>query len=613
MTYSLALPYRLLRREPGLLAAFVTASLGRAVLTGAAILLLREFLGGVLEESGGLAARIAGEWGQTAALWIVVGLLLAAHLGATGLAYASQVVQQKIVKVIELGVMERLIERLLGLSVGNFDRRTQGDLVQAVRQDVTYLRMVAMAVANMALEAFHAAGLIAAATVLSPWLSLWAFVLLPLAAWPAVRIARRALTRSFGVRRQGVALFDVLFQLLRGIRVIKVYQGERAEADRTLARARAWFDELIEMERVRALAKVVLDSLGGLSLVVVVILGGFQVLQGALGWPELLAFLIAVRAAHVPLNVINSSYVDIQRYGASVRQIDELLREEPDVRDRPDARPLSGPPTRLAAEGLSLSIDGVRVLEDVTFEVGAGETLGIVGPSGAGKSTLLNLLARFYDPGAGAVRLDGEDVRAFRLADVHGAMAMVSQDPFLFATTIRENIRCGRPGATDAEVEAAARAAEIHEDVLAMPDGYETVVGPTGRALSLGEAQRVNIARAVLKNPPILLLDEATSGLDSSAETRLQGAIDRLASGRLTIAVAHRLSTLRRASRILVLEGGRVVGLGSHAELKVSCPTYRRLWEAQAHPPTGGTERPPEDDAPTDARESPGEREARGG
>jgi len=221
------------------------------------------------------------------------------------------------------------------------------------------------------------------------------------------------------------------------------------------------------------------------------------------------------------------------------------------------------------------------VLENVAFTVNAGETLGIVGPSGAGKTTLLNLIARFYDPTSGEVKLDGDDLRSFRLQDLYGQLAIVTQDPFLFSTSIRANILCGRPDATHEEVESAARAAEIHDEIMAMPDGYETIVGQGGRSLSRGEAQRVNVARAILKNAPILLLDEATSSLDSYSEARVQLAVDRLVSGRLVISVAHRLSTLRNASRILVLEQGQMMGLGTHTELLSICPTYVRLWEAQ--------------------------------
>jgi ABC-type multidrug transport system fused ATPase/permease subunit len=229
-------------------------------------------------------------------------------------------------------------------------------------------------------------------------------------------------------------------------------------------------------------------------------------------------------------------------------------------------------------------VHGRPILQAINADVRCGETLGVVGPSGAGKTSLLGLLARFHDPTRGAITIDGVDLRALRLADLYDAMAIVTQDPFLFQTTIRENIRCGRPAATDAEVEAAAAAADIHADIVRMPDGYDTLVGHGGRTLSRGEAQRVNIARAVLKNAPILLLDEATSSLDSVAEARVQRAVDRLMVGRLTVSVAHRLSTLRGATRILVLEQGRAVGLGTHEQLLADCTTYRELWRTQAAP-----------------------------
>jgi ABC-type multidrug transport system fused ATPase/permease subunit len=576
---SLALPFRLLRDEPRLVARFALGSLGRAALTAATILLIRDFLGGVL---GARPADAAAASTGGAGLWTAVLLLFVAFLGAALLTYDTRVTEQRIVKVIELGTMERLIRQLLGLSVGFFDRRTHGDLIQSVRQDVTYLRSVTLAVANLALEALQAVGLMVAAIVLSPALALWAFVLVPLAAAPIFFIARRTLAHAFGVRRKGVVLFDVILQLLHGIRIIKIYQGEGIEADRTVSRARNYFDEVIAMERVRALAGVVLGTLGGLSFIAVIVVGGLQVMRGSLAWPDLLAFLMAVRAAHGPLGNVNTNYLEIQRYGAAVEHLDALLHERPEIDDRPGARPLAAGPAVIAGEGLRFVVGDTVVLDGISFHLRAGETLGIAGPSGAGKTTLLNLVARFYDPDAGAVRFDDVDLRDLRLRDVQSRIAIVTQDPFLFSTTVRENIRCGRPAATDGEIEDAARAAEIHEEIMAMPDGYDTVVGHGGRTLSRGEAQRVNIARAILKNAEILLLDEATSSLDSYSEARVQRAIDRLARGRLVLSVAHRLSTLRHASRILVLEGGRPVGLGTTAELLAGCPTFQRLWHARS-------------------------------
>jgi subfamily B ATP-binding cassette protein MsbA len=564
---------------------FVFASLGRAALTAASILLIRTFLAGALHVGGAedLGARAAQTFGTGAALWATVGLLLLAHLGATALAYDSQVTQQRLVKVIELGTMKRIIEHLLFLSAGYFDRRTHGDVIQGIWLDVQQMRIATLAAGTAVLESLQAAFLLVTAVLLSPALAIWAFVVLPLAMQPINLIARRTLVRAVTVRERAIRLFDSLLQLVRGMRTIRLYQGERIEGKRTVGLAGAYLDEMIATERVRALATVVLQGLAGVSLVAVIVVGGFQVMRGALGWPELLAFLMAARAVQGPLNNLNTAYLEIQRYGASLVHIDALLGEQPEVRERPDARALPAAPSAITVEGLSFTAGGVPILRDVSFRVAAGETLGIVGPSGAGKSTVLNLVARLYDPGTGAIRFDELDLRDCRLADVYGAIAMVTQDPFLFATSVRENIRCGRPAASDEEVEQAARVAEIHEEIEAMPDGYATMVGPGYRELSRGEAQRVTIARAVLKNAPILLLDEATSSLDSWAEARVQRAIDRLVTGRLVIAVAHRLSTLRNATRILVLEDGCSVGLGTHAELLSDCPTYRRLWDAQSH------------------------------
>jgi ABC-type multidrug transport system fused ATPase/permease subunit len=221
------------------------------------------------------------------------------------------------------------------------------------------------------------------------------------------------------------------------------------------------------------------------------------------------------------------------------------------------------------------------VLHDLSFSVKAGETIGIVGPSGSGKTTLMGLLVRFYDPTKGAVRFDGRDTRELKLHDIYDKVSLVTQEPFLFSTSAQDNIRFGRPGATAAEVQEAARAAYIHEDIMALPGGYESEIGIGGRELSGGQRQRLTVARALLKNAPILLLDEATSALDSVAEKEVQRAIDKLMIGRTTFVIAHRLSTLRKADRVLVLDAGRCVGLDRHEALLRNCAVYKTLWEAQ--------------------------------
>ncbi|MFP5355998.1 MAG: ABC transporter ATP-binding protein [Gemmatimonadota bacterium] len=571
----------LFRHQKRALARFAFTSIGRSALTTASILLMKEFLGGIIGDTGGLAGAVSATLGPQGALAVLAVLLVGTYVGASVMAYDNEVMQQRLVKVLELGMMERLIRHLLSLSVSVFDRQSHGDIVHAVRQDVSELRAVVLSLGKLVLEGLMALGLLASALWLSPRLTLWALAALPLTVLPIVLVARRTLRRSYSVRRTGYVLFDVILQMMRGIRVIKAYCGEEAEARSALEKGRAYFDELIEMVRAQSLARVMLESLAGLGIVVVVVVGGLEVLRGTLDWPSLLAFLMCVRGLHGPLNNLNTAYVEIKRRGASVSRIADLLETRSDVPDRPDALPLPKAPTRISFDRVSFGYGDTVVLHDLSFDVRAGELIGIAGPSGAGKSTLLNLVARFYDPSTGSVRYDDRDVRDYRLADVYDKVAIVTQEPFLFAASVRDNIRCGRPSAADVEVEQAARDAGIHDEVAALPQGYETVVGTGGHGLSLGQAQRISIARAILKNAPILLLDEATSSLDSIAEAKVQEAIDTLMTGRTTIVVAHRLSTIRNSSRILVLEGGRCVAFDAHEQLLGHCALYRQLWTKQ--------------------------------
>ena len=571
----------LFQKRKGLLLRFLATTVATSLLSMAAILLIREFLDGVLGNGGGLAALVAASFGPTAALWVVAVLLIATYVASSLVTFDNQVTQQRIVKVLELGMMEKLIRHILGLSVPFFDRQSHGDIIQAIRIDVSQLRTVVLSMARLFLNVCIVIALFGAALMLSVRLTLWSLVVLPLAVIPIVLTARRILARSFAVRRTGYVLYDVILQLLQGIRVIKVFQAEEAEANAAIEKGRAYFDQLIEMVRVRSLASVYLGSLSGLGIVVVIVIGGFDVMNGRLEWPSLLAFLMALRSIHGPINQVNSAYVSVKNNAAAVQRIGEILDARPEVMDVPNARPLVGAPTSIQFDDVSFRYDDEEVLDRVSFEVKAGETVGIVGPSGAGKTTLLNLIARFYDPTSGRVLFDGRDLRDIRLSDLYSRIAVVTQDPFLFSASVADNIAFGRENASREEIEAAARSAGVDDEIRSLPDGYDTKIGIGGHGLSGGQAQRVSIARALLKDAPILLLDEATSSLDSISEVRVQKAIDRLMEGRTTFIVAHRLSTLRNAGRLVVLDSGRLAGVGSHDELLSTCPLYGRLWTAQ--------------------------------
>jgi ABC-type multidrug transport system fused ATPase/permease subunit len=277
--------------------------------------------------------------------------------------------------------------------------------------------------------------------------------------------------------------------------------------------------------------------------------------------------------------------MQIQRDWASMDRVRQLLDTKPDLTDRVDAIALAGPIESIRFEDVSFGYaNGPDVLSHISFEVRQGQHVGIVGPSGAGKTTITSLLARFYDPVDGRIVINGRDLRDYRRADLYAQLALVVQDPFVFGTSVRENIRYGCRGTSDADVEEAARAAEIHDEIVQLPNGYDTVLGVGGRLLSAGQIQRINVARALLKRAPLVILDEATSNLDSISERRIQTALSRLMAGRTTFTIAHRLSTLRDADLILVIEHGRLAGHGSHTTLLQECALYRRLWDAQQGP-----------------------------
>jgi ATP-binding cassette subfamily B protein len=262
----------------------------------------------------------------------------------------------------------------------------------------------------------------------------------------------------------------------------------------------------------------------------------------------------------------------------------EIMNTEPDIKDAPDAADIGRVEGRVSYENVSFAYPdapGVPVLKDVSFDLPAGQSLAVVGPTGGGKTTLCQLLPRFYDVTGGRVTVDGKDVRTVTQESLRRSIGIIQQDVFVFAATVRENIRYGRPGATDEEVEEAARRAEIHEEIMEMPDGYDTYVGERGAMLSGGQKQRISIARVFLKNPPILILDEATSALDSVTEQKIQKSFDELSKGRTSIVIAHRLSTVRNADRIAVVDGERISEIGSHAELMAKNGEYAALYRAQ--------------------------------
>ena len=316
--------------------------------------------------------------------------------------------------------------------------------------------------------------------------------------------------------------------------------------------------------------------------VVVLAIGGYYIMKGQMDYVDLLTFNLYIASFTGPMRKLSSFSETFASSLAGLNRFVSVMRTEPTVQDAPDAQELTDVQGRIKVENVSFAYDGdLEVLQDVSLEVEAGETVAIVGPSGGGKTTLCQLIPRFYDVGQGAISIDGKDIRSVTQQSIHQNIGIVQQDVFLFADTIFENIRYGKPNATEEEVIEAAKKAEIYEDILAMPQGFQTYVGERGTLLSGGQKQRVAIARVFLKNPPILILDEATSALDSVTEAKIQRAFDNLAKGRTTLIIAHRLSTIRNASRIISIADGRITECGTHEELVDKNGVYANLYHTQ--------------------------------
>ncbi|MDH3718727.1 MAG: ABC transporter ATP-binding protein/permease, partial [Planctomycetota bacterium] len=412
MTRSLAhLIGTLFRWRKLLLARFVFTSLGRALALMAVIFFIREFLSSAVEERTAFTSAVAAWLGPAGVLWGSAGLLLLAYLCAALMLYDNQIVVQRIIKVIELGTMERVIKHLLTLSVPFADRQSHGDVIQTVLTDISMMRTVVQSAASVFLEGFVVVGLLTAAVWMSPSLSMWVVLVLPAVSLPLLIVSKQLRERSYTVRKTGYLLFDMVLEILKGMRVIKTFRGEEMQARMSVTKGSAYFDELVQIVRLQALGRVLMESLAGLSVVIVILVGGFQVIDGRLTWPSLLAFVMAVRVLHTPLNLVHNHFVQIQSRHASVWRVVEFLKTQPEVREDPDALPLDTAPREITCNHVGFSHGETEVLTDVCLTVSAGETIGIVGPSGAGKTTLLNLLIRLYDPTSGNILFDGSDLK----------------------------------------------------------------------------------------------------------------------------------------------------------------------------------------------------------
>jgi subfamily B ATP-binding cassette protein MsbA len=483
-------------------------------------------------------------------------------------------------------VRRDLYEHLNRLSLSFFSEERKGALISRIVNDVKLVNDSAIAVVN---SIFRDPPQIVTYTVLLfiiNWqLTLLVFLMLPVTGFLLARIGERLRSESGKLQSAIADITSVLDEGLSSMRIIKAFRTERYEIGRFNEHNQRYYRTFVAIMRRSELTSPITEVLSVLVVTVILWFLGDAILGGRSGMSSgvFVAYIFAMLQLMQPLKLLGQTVNSVSQGLAGAQRVFEILDIRPRILDRPDARPLPGFADRIEFRDVRFRYDtGDEVLRGVTAAIGAGQLVAIVGPSGAGKSTMADLVPRFYDPCEGSVRIDGVDLREARLDDLRALMGVVTQETFLFNTTIRENIAYGKPGTPPEAVAAAARAANAHDFIMETPDGYETVIGDRGVKLSGGQRQRIAIARAILKNPPILILDEATSALDTESELLVQQAIEHLMEGRTSIVIAHRLSTITRADLILVLDDGRIVESGRHEELlSRGDGVYKRLYDLQ--------------------------------
>ncbi len=468
------------------------------------------------------------------------------------------------------------------LSLTFHDQRQTGALMSQINTQAAAVGNIVMVIPPIAEAAVTLLGMLVIAALVDWQLALLSLIVIPFLYWSFGVYGRRIVPRIQHVQELEWRSLSIVHEAMSMLRVIVSFGREDYEHRRFKEQGKTAVDERVKLTVSQSLYTLGVQTATAAGGSLILGVGAWHVIEGKISVGELIVLLTYITSVYQPLEQISTTvgviHEQLVQFEASLR----LLDTEPEVIDRPDAIELGRAKGAVTAEGVSFSYAGRKgTLSDISFEAQPGERVAVVGQTGAGKSTLMSLLIRFYDPKAGRITIDGTDIRDARLSSLREQISVVLQEPLLFSGTIEENIRYGSLGASSADVEAASRAANAHEFITGLPNGYGTVIGERGAQLSGGERQRICVARAFLKDAPILILDEPTSSIDSRTESVILDALDDLMEGRTSFMIAHRLSTIRHVDQILVMSEGEIVERGTHDELLRDGAVYRRLYEAQ--------------------------------
>ena len=523
-------------------------------------------------------------WSRTGIMWFIfITIAIAALVGtiaALGIEYLSNFVLFRTL----VDIRQKVGEHLMTLSFSFFSKKRIGELISRITNDVQVMQKALEFIFGDMVE--QPLVIIMSATV--AFYQCWQLAMLTLLCFPILslliaRLGKRIRRSSRQSLEKLADVTETMQQMFTGIRTVKAFRLEAQKAAELREGNRNFLRKSMKLVRARAFSRVAVEFSYRIGEGLLLLLAGYMVITSH--WDltpgKVFAFSVAIAMMYKPLKGLVKAYNTVQESIAGCKRVFELLDTKPEVADAPDAVEMGRIREGIEFRNVWFAYDTEMVLKDINLSVKAGEVIAIVGPSGAGKSTLLDLIPRFYDVSEGRILIDGVDTKTMKRDSLLRHIAIVSQDPFLFNTAIRENIGYGRRGVTEEEIEEAAKAANIHDFIMTLEKGYDTVTGERGVMLSGGERQRLAIARAILKDADILLLDEATSSLDTESEQIVRRALNNLMQNRTTFIIAHRLSTVQHADRIVVLEDGKIVQIGSHAELLEQGGLYRKLYEMQ--------------------------------